>query len=162
MMKIFSFFILILSITCLFGETFNDLFDEEFHFHVRNISGTSNFQSYYYNGYKFAVLKDQEQVRFFIISSDFSDIIGYRGVTTLGIIFNSDLSVEKLEIIKSDDTRGYLRRLLSMGFLQRFQNFRLGDEIEIVTGATMTSEAMIATVNECIEIFALIVTDISE
>ena len=153
------YLILPLLFTCLnlLGNTFIELIDSDFRSTINRIANTDDIQKFIYNDYRFAVLTDKEQVRFFIISTDFSQIKGYQGTTTLGIIFHADLSVEKLEIISSQETRSYIRRLNSMGFSQRFINFKQGDEIETISSATMTSKAMIDSVNESIEIFRPII-----
>ncbi|MCL2063043.1 MAG: FMN-binding protein [Candidatus Cloacimonetes bacterium] len=156
MKKYLIYILIILNISLLRSE-FLEFYDSEYNAHIGSVARTDNFQTFVYDGYKFAVLEDLDHTRFFIISTDYSMVTGYRGTTTMGIIIKNDLTVESLEIIDSEETRGYISRLISMGFPQRFQNFKQGDDIEIITGATMTSEAILISVNECIEIFRPII-----
>jgi len=146
-------FILLFIATNLIASDFIHLIDERFNESVSSVANTIEFRTYTYNDNRFAVLTERDTLRFFLLSTDYSQVIGYQGTTTLGIIFNQDMTVERLEIIRSQETAGYIRRLNRMGFSHRFDGFRKGDEIEIITGATMTCEAMIKSVNETIDRF---------
>jgi Na+-translocating ferredoxin:NAD+ oxidoreductase RnfG subunit len=156
-MKKLFFILLSLLTICLFAETFIELNDENYLETVHSIANTDEFRAFTYMEYNFAVLEDKEDIRFFIVSTDFSEVIGYQGTTSLGIIFNLDLSVEKLEIIRSEETPGFVRRILAAGYPDRLINFKQYDEVDFVTGATMTCEAMVQSLNESIEIFRPIV-----
>ena len=149
--------ILFLIVNSLIANDFIQLNDQRFKDSIKSVANTTEFRAYTYDDNRFAVLTNQEALRFFVLSTDYSRVIGYQGTTTLGIIFNQDMTVERLEIVRSQETAGYIRRLNRMGFSQRFDGFRKGDEVEIITGATMTCEAMIESVNETIEKFAPVV-----
>jgi len=146
-------FILLLIATPLVADDFVQLNDQRFNESISSVANTNEFRAYTYNDLRFAVLTNQDPQRFFVLSTDYSRVIGYQGTTTLGIIFNQDMTVERLEIVRSQETAGYIRRLNRMGFPQRFDGFRKGDTVEIITGATMTCDAMIESVNETIEKF---------
>ena len=152
-----------LSVSCfqlLLAEViFIEIDDTAFISKAVSLTNAEDLQAFTYESYRFAVFKENEEIKFFIISTDYSQITGYRGKTTLGIILKEDMTVESIEIIDSEDTRGYVRRITSMGFTQRFENYRQGDEIEIITGATLTSKAIIDTLNECMEVFEKIVRE---
>jgi len=141
----------------LFAYEFTLFNDQSFNDNITSVATTDSFRAYTYESYRFAVLTNKDEIRFFVLSTDFSRVIGYQGTTTLGIIFNKELTVERLEIVRSQETAGYIRTLNRMGFPQRFDGFNKGDAVEIITGATMTSDAMIESVNETIEKFKPIV-----
>jgi Na+-translocating ferredoxin:NAD+ oxidoreductase RnfG subunit len=149
--------VLLFIATNLVANDFVQLNDQRFNESIKAVANTTEFRVYTYNENRFAVLTNQDSLRFFVLSTDYSRVIGYQGTTTLGIIFNQDMTVERLEIVRSQETAGYIRRLNRMGFPQRFDGFRKGDEVEIITGATMTCEAMIESVNETIEKFGALV-----
>ena len=137
----------------LAGNEFTVLNDKVYNDMVRSVIGTDKFQVYTHNNDRFAVFREKDSLRFFIVSTDYSNTVGYQGTTTLGIIFKPDLTVQRLQIIKSQETRSYISRIKAMGFPQRFNGFKKDDEVQIATGATMTSVAIIKSVNECIEKF---------
>ena len=156
-MKKALFVLIILVFGLLMADIFEEINDATYSETVEAVAGTNEFKTYSYNGSIFAALEDKEEIRFFILSTDYSEATGYQGTTTLGIILDKDLTVEKMQIIRSQDSPAYIRRINSYGFMRKFEAYKQGDEVEVVTGATMTSNAIIQSVNESIELFRPII-----
>ncbi len=100
------------------------------------------------------------EVRFFAQSFDFTKIMGYSGYTNLAIILNSSGKVESVEILSSQDTRSFIRRLTRTGFLDQYGGYNGTQELTLVTGATVSSEAINETVTEVSAQIRKIIEDI--
>ena len=146
-------FILLLSLSFSLSGTFHELKDKRFIDTVKSETSSDDFKAFVYNNNKFAVITQNDSINFFIISTDYSVVKGYQGTTTVGIILNQDLTVQRLNIIRSQETAAYIKRMNSMGFSNRFKGYKKGDKIEIISGATMTCNAIIQSVDECIDKF---------
>lgn len=85
---------------------------------------------------------------YFVLSSDFSRLFGYQGITVLGIVLDTNLNISEVKIIHSEDTRSFVRGLKRKSFLDQFIGAVSDSEIETVTGSTITSKAVIETVQE--------------
>jgi len=142
-----------ITVTLISAITPQILNDKSFTDEMMKHTSSTEFTSYIIDNYRYGVIADGDTTRYFIISTDYSQVKGFNGVTTLGIVLNEDLSVYNVSIIKSQDTLPYVRMLTSQGFLQRFQGFRKDDEVMHITRATITCRAIVQTVNECIEKF---------
>lgn len=104
----------------------------------------------YTDEYRYSEFKNQEtgESNYFLYSNDYSQIEGYRGITTIGIILDGKFELNKVVIISSKDTRSYIMRLKRGSFLKQFPMWNCDEELVTVTGATMSSEAVIETVRE--------------
>jgi Na+-translocating ferredoxin:NAD+ oxidoreductase RnfG subunit len=151
-MKKVTILLICMSIFCVLLALRPSVFtDKKYHETARSVIGSDDFTTYKVGNQKYAVITEQDTLRYFIISTDFSRVIGYQGTTTLGIVLNADMSVQKAEILQSQETRSYVTRLRSMGFMDRFTGYRVGDDVELITGATMTCEAIWKSIDESIE-----------
>jgi uncharacterized protein with FMN-binding domain len=83
-------------------------------------------------------------------------VIGYQGTTTLGIVLNNDYSINRVNIIKSQDTQAYIKKIDNSGFLKQLSGYIKGSEVQHVTMATKTCEAIIKSLDESVEKFTLI------
>jgi len=157
MKRILVFSLLCIVITSVYATDPQIIFDRDFTAEVKKNISTSEFITYSIDGYRYAKLTESDTTRYFIISTDYSQVKGFNGTTTLGIVLNADLTVFSVNIIKSQDTHAYIRKLTSMGFLQRLQGFRKDDSVESITGATITCRAIVQTINESIAKFTGII-----
>ena len=82
------------------------------------------------------------EVEFFVQSFDFVKIKGYSGFTNLGMIFDLSGMVVNVEILSSQDTRSYIRRLNRSGFLEQFKGYNATQDLVLITGASVSSQAI--------------------
>jgi Na+-translocating ferredoxin:NAD+ oxidoreductase RnfG subunit len=92
-----------------------------------------------------------EQIGYFAISSDYSRPKGYIGLTVIGIWFNAELEITEVKIISSEDTRSYVRKVKTKRFLSQFISWQQDTDVTTVTGATITSKAIIISIRETVE-----------
>ena len=80
----------------------------------------------------------------------FNNIRGYGGVINVGLLVNEDGEIEKVQHISSKETESYLNKIAKNNFYQRFENLVLekNNQIDAVTGATLTTEAIAKTTTE--------------
>ena len=153
MQKIFSFTMLIMIGIVLYANNPIPFTEKKYNEMVAK-SNISTFQTYKVNNYRYAVFTENDQKKYFIVSTDYSDVKGYQGTTTLGIVLNEDMTVDRVNIIKSQETHAYVKRIISMGFLQRLAGYHSDLEVEIVSGATSSCKAIIQSIDECIVKFS--------
>lgn len=74
----------------------------------------------------------------------FNNIRGYGGPINVGLLVNEDGEIEKVQHISSKETESYLNKIVKNNFYQRFENLVLENnhQIDAVTGATLTTEAI--------------------
>jgi hypothetical protein len=144
---LFIYFILLSS------ETFSSFYNDRFNEYVRYVIGDKVFSTYEYESYRFAVIYSDNGLKFFINSDDFAQVIGFQGTTTLGIVFSTDLTIETVQILSSQETMSFVRRIERSDFLSRLRGFAPYKCVEVITGATMTCEAIMETLSICIETF---------
>ncbi len=143
--------ILSLSLTILSANSFANVTDRKYLNMVKDEIKTEAFEAYQSRSnpnYKFTVFTKEHERLFFIVSTDYSRLKGYQGTTTLGIVFNDSLQVKQASIIRSQETASYIKRINAMGFMRKFADYRPGDEVEIISGATMTCDAIIKSIDE--------------
>ncbi len=96
---------------------------------------------------------DDKQAYYFIQSNDYIQLEGYEGVTNLAIIVSSEGKVDSVTIIDSDETPYFIRRIIRAGFLDQFNGYPDVNDLTTVTGATISCETIIDTVDQTAEIF---------
>ena len=89
-----------------------------------------------------------KEINYFVQSNDFSQIKGYNGITNLALVFNLSKQLVSVQIIKSEDTRSYIRKIINAGFLGSFIGKSEFKIIKPVSGATISSKAIICTIEE--------------
>lgn len=83
------------------------------------------------------------------------NIRGYAGEVHVGVFINSDGSIRSVHHIASQETPSYLADIQNSGFYDQFRQVSLiqGDqEIDAITGATLTSKAIAKTVSELVNL----------
>ncbi len=93
---------------------------------------------------------DEGRRRYFVQSNDYVQVAGYNGITNLGIILDADGVVVSVRILDSEDTRSFVKRLKTSGYLKQFTGYGGSGEFETVTGATVTSQAVNETVQRTV------------
>lgn len=88
---------------------------------------------------------------FVVTSSPHMDsIIGYSGPTPVMIALDADGRIAGIHLLQHTETPGFIRRLEAAGFLQAWDGLSMEEtaarEVDAVSGATMSSEAIAATV----------------
>lgn len=82
------------------------------------------------------------------------NIRGYAGSINVGVILNNDGSIQSVHHVSSKETESYLQKISNSGYYEQFTETSLlkGDQqIDAVSGATLTSEAIAQTVSELIQ-----------
>lgn len=82
------------------------------------------------------------------------NIRGYAGEINVGVIIGSDGFIKQVEHIASKETQSYLSNIKKSGYYEQFKNISItkgAQQIDAVSGATLTSEAIASTVSALIE-----------
>lgn len=87
---------------------------------------------------------------YFLRSSDYSQVVGYNGITDLAVILDTSFVVKEVSIISSQDTPSFIRNIKRQRFLKQFANYQAGKKIKTVTGATISSRAIHKTIDEIV------------
>lgn len=101
----------------------------------------------------YATIKDDEgNVKQIYIESTeiIKNIRGYAGDINVGVMLNKNGSIASVHHISSKETESYLQKIKNAGFYEQFEQVSLTkghQEIDAVSGATITSEAMAKTVS---------------
>ena len=104
------------------------------------------------NGFRVAELyTDTDSVYYFFQTNDIVNVDGYQGHTNLGVIINKSGMIKSVEILESEDSRFFVRKIENSGFFDQFINKKKIERIRTVTGATITSKAITKSVRACME-----------
>jgi hypothetical protein len=88
-----------------------------------------------------------------VLTGDYAAPRGYRGPTSVLLLLSSDMTViHDAALVESADSPAYVRRAVRRGLLERLKNKPVpqsGDvDLDAVSGATRTSDAVQQAVNE--------------
>ena len=93
------------------------------------------------------MLKNPEgNTEYLLFTGDFHQETGYNGITNTAVFLNDELEIIDLEIVHSEDTKSYIRKLKSHRFLNQFLGKPDYSSIKPVTGATISSKAIINSI----------------
>lgn len=99
---------------------------------------------------------EQEGSRFVYLESAevVHGIHGYSGPINVGVVINSDGTTHSVHHVASKETESYLNRIASRGFYSQMKDMKLSGEhqIDAVSGATLTTEAVAHTASELISL----------
>lgn len=115
---------------------------------VQTYTGADSIEYLYTESYRIAKLHYEDKVQYFVLSTDYAQVSGYSGITTLGIVFDADHKVGEVKIIASEDTRSFVNRLKTKRFLDQFIGYKKETKVRTVTGASISSKAVISSVEE--------------
>ena len=92
--------------------------------------------------------------RILLVSSDYKQVKGFRGPSVLAVLLDKKGSVAKVAIVKSPDTRAYVRRVRrKLRQLTGQHISKLKRPVLAVSGATITSKAVNATLDSSLDAF---------
>ncbi len=98
----------------------------------------------------YAQIKKEDTSTYLVLSSDNLEVHGYEGKTKVALFFDSLANILEVKIVKSRDTRSFVKRLKSSNFLEQFVNWKGKGEIVSKTGVTFTSDSVTQTVKNLI------------
>lgn len=124
---------------------------------MRHVLGHhADFAFYDADGDRFAVIKQGGERLIGMFTAEYSEAEGYRGITNSLVLLDLQGVIREVKVVDSEDTPPYVRRVVRKGFLEQFKELKPGDspEVDAVTGATMTCEAIEQSVKETLEAFS--------
>ena len=80
-------------------------------------------------------------------------IRGYAGEINVGVIIGKDGFIKRVAHISSKETQSYLSNIKKVGFYEQFKGISITNgkqEIDAITGATLTSKAIASTVSQLV------------
>jgi len=93
---------------------------------------------------------DRDKIGSALLSSDYSQPFGYGGIVPLLIGVDDNLTITKIILLTNNETSDYIEAIYGNEFIGRWQGVSLEEamklQVDIVPGATHTSEAVIAGV----------------
>lgn len=89
---------------------------------------------------------NEDEIEFLFISSTQDEVRGYSGANKVIITVDEEKSIKKAVIVKSYDTRSFVRRVQKSKFLSQFKAWNGEEAITAVTGATITSNSVKTTI----------------
>ena len=155
MKKYISFLIICLIIVTSFSEKTVKSSDEIIKKECKRFS--QDFKFYKHKGIRFSHYFEKEKEYFIFLTSDFSRIKGYSGNTDLILAVDRDMVIGKIELVSSEDTADYINFMTAFGFFSGFTgktvNKETGkfDNVDVISGATMTSQSVMGNIAETIE-----------
>ena len=102
------------------------------------------------------LIVEQDEERFVYLESEevVHGIHGYAGPINVGVVINADGTTHSVHHVSSKETESYLNRIASRGFYSQMKDMELSGqhEIDAVSGATLTTEAVAETASELISL----------
>ena len=84
---------------------------------------------------------------------------GYGGTVTVMVAFNPDDTIKQIKVTEAAETKGIGSNVATDSFLAQFdgmdgtQNITLGQGYDAYSGATISSKALFAAINDCINCY---------
>lgn len=121
----------------------------------RIVGGQKDFRLYEADGFRFAVIKRQNENMVGLFTEDYSQVEGYRGITNCLVLLELNGAVKEVKVVESEDTPPYVKRLIREGFLEQLVGLRPAQipEVDAVSGATITCDAIRDSVVETLQAF---------
>ncbi|MCK9224706.1 MAG: FMN-binding protein [Candidatus Muirbacterium halophilum] len=114
---------------------------------------SSDFKIYKVNKIEIGHFVKDKKDFFIFLTSYFSKEKGYQGNTDVIFAIDSELVIDKLLLVKSDDTPDYINFMSAFGFFDSFigkkpliKENKLNIEVDSISGATITSNSIIKNV----------------
>lgn len=88
-------------------------------------------------------------------------VLGYGGPINLGVLLNYEGQIEQVTHISSKETQSYLRTIAEKGYYSQFPRLKMNqqNQIDAVSGATISTKAMAQIINESIPHLTPILTE---
>ncbi|MBN1197107.1 MAG: FMN-binding protein [Candidatus Aminicenantes bacterium] len=121
----------------------------------RIVNGHKDFQLYEADGFRFAMIKRQNENLVGLFTADYSQVEGYRGITNCLVLMELNGAVKEVKVVESEDTPPYVKRLIREGFLDQLVGLKPAQtaEVDAVSGATITCDAIRDSVVETLQAF---------
>jgi Na+-translocating ferredoxin:NAD+ oxidoreductase RnfG subunit len=103
------------------------------------------------NLYYLRGINKENKVEYLFISSTQDEERGYSGFNKVIVTVNGNKSIQKAVIVKSHDTKSFVRRVRKSKFLSQFIAWKGDVPIKAVTGATMTSNSVKNTISNLLK-----------
>ena len=84
---------------------------------------------------------------------------GYSGIITLATVYDIEGRINNIKILEQTETPSFFQRVIQSGFLKEFDSLKYSDsknfnEIDAITGATITSEGILQAVGRANKLVA--------
>jgi len=121
----------------------------------RIVGSQKDFQLYEADGFRFAMVRRQDECLVGLFTADYSQVEGYRGITNCLVLLDLNGVVKEVKVVESEDTPPYVQRLIRMGFLEQLVGLKPGQtpEVDAVSGATITCDAIRDSLVETLVVF---------
>lgn len=104
----------------------------------------------------FATISDKKNTTIYIESTAvIKNIRGYAGEINVGVFIDKNGFINSVKHIASKETQSYLADIKSAGFYDQFKTVSITNgtqQIDAISGATLTSQAIASTVSELIKV----------
>ncbi len=126
---------------------------EKFYSIAKRITEADKIEIYKSKIGRFAFYKKDKTYGFVLLTGDYALFEGYRGPTSVALVFNNKGIISKCSMVRSRDTRSYVYLLVKEGFLDKFKDFKINNTIKVdtISGATETCRAIQRSVQKTIE-----------
>ena len=98
------------------------------------------------NYFYLQAVNNEDENEYIFISSAQDEVRGYSGLNKVVVIIDDNKSIKDASLLKSYDTRSFVRRIKKSNFLSQFKAWNGEDVIKAVTGATITSNSVKTTI----------------
>lgn len=120
--------------------------------HIKDIYPTAAFFSKNRHGTFDVYDNNRNKVGAALLSSGYSQQFGYGGHVPLLIGIDNQLTITKISLLPNNETSDYIEAIYGNQFIGKWQGLGLADamhlQVDIVSGATFTSNAVIAGVRQ--------------
>jgi Na+-translocating ferredoxin:NAD+ oxidoreductase RnfG subunit len=110
---------------------------------------SEDIQIYNFKKIKFGHFIKDEKEFFVFLTSDFSKVKGYQGITEIIFSVDRDLIIHSVNMVRSEETPDYINFMQAFGFFSGFsgktlvlKENNLSVEVDVISGATSTSKAV--------------------
>lgn len=110
---------------------------------AKQIDKIENDNLIYYNA-----LDDKGQLLGYIFISEAK---GYSSILNAVVAVGPDAKIIAVKILEQNETPGIGSKITGEGFLQKFKNKTKNDSIDTITGATISSSALIKSIQETMD-----------
>lgn len=128
---------------------------EKFYSIAKRVTEADKIEIYKSKIGRFAFYKKDKTYGFALLTGDYALFEGYRGPTSVALVFNSKGIISKCSMVRSRDTRSYVYLLVREGFLDKFKDFQINNSIKVdaISEATETCQAIQRSVQKTLEGF---------
>lgn len=121
--------------------------------HVRELSQQSGWHLVLTPEMYFSEKADDQHLLYFESNGVVEGIRGYAGTVNVGVIVNESGQIQSVHHVSSKETESYLQKIQRSSFYTQFKEMKLEGthQIDAVSGATLTTEAIAHTVSSLMD-----------